>query len=192
VTAPRPDPAELVTRLQDDIRVDAARLHAAELRETPSYTPTTALPLDHPQRDRYRLDELVHVHGEEFVERAYVCLLKRRPDAAALLQTIDRLYRGDSKIAVLGDLRWSAEGRRQGMRVDSLRLRYVFWRITQWPVIGAVVERVALIAALPSIAREQRRLGQLLHDTESASAELTALRAEIAELRRHNERSGPA
>ena len=190
MTSPASDP-DLVTRLHDEIRADAARLRTVEVGDAPAPIATNALPLDHPQRDRYRLDELVHVHGEEFVERAYVCLLKRRPDAAALLQTVDRLYRGDSKIALLGDLRWSAEGRRHAVRVDGLRARYAFWRITQWPVIGAVVERVALIAALPSIAREQRRLGQLLHDYESASAELTALRTDIADLRRRSERSAP-
>lgn len=168
--------------LAAQIRAEAAGWPAPDA--TPDAAAAAApLPADHPQRDRYRLDELVHVHGEAFVERAWRCVLKRPPDAAALLATLERLHRGDSKIAILGDLRASAEGRRRGVRIDGLASRYAFWRATQWPLLGGLIERLALVAALPAIAREQRRLGQLLHDSEHAAAELAALRAELAALR---------
>lgn len=165
------------------IRADAQRLappDAAPDADAPG------LPLEHPQRRDVALDDLIHVHQEAFVERAWRCLLKRAPEPEALLAAVERLERGDSKIALLGDLRWSAEGRRVGVHVRGLRLRYAFWRLTRVPLLGGIVERLALVAALPAIAREQRRLGQLLADAEDASrlgAEVRALRREVAQLR---------
>lgn len=176
-----PSPAATRDALAAQIRAEAAQWPAADSLPAAAAV-SVAAPASAP-RQRYGLDDLVHVHSEAFVERAFRCLLKRPPDAAALLATLERLQRGDSKIAILGDLRASAEGRRQGVRVVGLAPRYAFWRATQWPLLGGLIERLVLIAALPSIAREQRRLGQLLHESDHAAAELAALRAELAALR---------
>lgn len=168
--------------LRDEIRAEAETLVPAE--NIAAVVHNEALPLDHPQRDRYDLDELIHVHHEAFVERAYRCLLKRSPDPAGLLATLDRLQRGDSKIAVLGDLRGSAEGRRHAVRVRGLRPRYAFWRLTRVPLLGGLIERIALIATLPSIAREQRRIAQqMLREDRDTAVELALLRAEVERLR---------
>ena len=169
--------------LREEIRAHAATLEQAAQPAQEDAWDTQALPAEHPQRSRYALDDLVHVHGEAFVERSYRYLVKRPPDALALLQSLERLQRGDSKIALLGDLRWAAEGRRHAVQVDGLRLRYLFWQATQWPVMGGFIECLALIGALPAIAREQRRIGQALHDDE-LQTELAELRAEMAELKR--------
>ena len=75
------------------------------------------------------------------------------------------------------------------MRIAGLAWRYRYWRMTRWPVVGGLVERLALIAELPQIAREQRRLGQAIaRHGEAANgddlvAELRALREEVAALR---------
>jgi hypothetical protein len=184
-SVPSPDAPQKASPavLREEIRTHAASLENATIPPRDSAIDAAALPADHPQRGRYTLDELVHVHGEAFVERSYRYLLKRPPDALALMLWLERLQRGDSKIALLGDLRWSAEGNRHGVLIEGLRLRYAFWRAAQWPWIGGVIERVALVGALPAIAREQRRLGQVLHD-DDAQAELAELRAEVAELKR--------
>jgi len=167
--------------LRREIRAEAEQLAPAAIGPRDE---GEVLPLDHPQRNRYDLDELVHVHHEVFAERAFRCLLKRPSDPAGLLDTLDRLQRGDSKIAILGDLRWSAEGRRHCVRVHGLRSRYAFWRLTRLPLLGGVIERIALIAALPTIAREQRRLAQsLLREDGEIAAEIAALRAEVERLR---------
>lgn len=185
---PEPD---ALAGLREEIRAHAAQWPPPQAMDAVAVPHDgAALPLDHPQRERYALDELVHVHGEAFVERAFRSLLKRAPDAAALLATLERLLRGDSKIAILGDLRWSQEGRRRGVRVDGLAVRYAFWRATQWPLAGGAIERLALLLELPAIAREQRRLGQLVHQAESEAAELAALRAEVAALRQQAGRQG--
>lgn len=167
--------------LQREIRNEAEQL--APVTTLP-HGHDEALPFDHPQRADYDLDELIHVHHEAFAERAFRSLLKQPPGPAGLLDILDRLQRGDSKIAILGDLRWSIEGRRHGVRVRGLRARYAFWWLTRIPLLGGAIERIVLIAALPVIAREQRRLAQaLLREESETAAELATLRAEVERLR---------
>lgn len=177
----RPDDA--LQQLQQEIRAAAEQLApppAADSRRR-ALAPD-AFPVDHPQRLRYALDDFLHVHNEEFAELAYRCLLKRPPDPGGQLLVLQRLAAGDSKIAILGDLRDSAEGRGYGVEVRGLNARYRFWRLCRLPVIGGLIERCALLLSLPEIAREQRRLGQALA-RDAAAAEVADLAAEVAHLR---------
>lgn len=173
------DPLE---SLQQQIRAEAATLAEAPSAATVRGAVPVVLALDHPQRLHYTLDDFMHVHNDEFVELAYRCLLKRPADAAGQLLALQRLAAGDSKIAILGDLRASAEGRGYGVEIAGLAGRYRFWRLTRLPLIGALIERLALIWNLPEIAREQRRLGQALAQ-QNASADIADLAAEVARLR---------
>ncbi|MEO8670254.1 MAG: hypothetical protein ABI411_02995 [Tahibacter sp.] len=183
-----------IQNLRTEIRTEAAALALPGMPAPDHPTPAnTALSLEHPQRNDYCLADFVHVHQEAFVELAYRCLLKRAPDGPGMLDLLHRLAEGDSKIAILGDLRWSVEGRGHAVRVRGLALRYRYWRVTRWPVIGGVIERCALILALPEIAREQRRLGQSIAqadrvaDTADLAVQLRAMRDELDALRRSRE-----
>jgi O-antigen chain-terminating methyltransferase len=175
--------------LRREIRAEADTL--PPFAATPAAAPAAneALPHDHPQRLSYALGEFVNVHNEAFVEMAYRCLLKRAPDPNGMLELMERLADGDSKVAILGDLRYSREGRGFGVHVAGLAWRYRFWRATRWPLVGGIIERLALVAELPQIAREQRRLGQALArhgdaaNGEDLVAEVRALRDEVAALR---------
>lgn len=190
MTAERPIDYDTLRR---EIRAEAEALPPARTAPAGPVAPTpaanAALPYDHPQRTSYALGDFVNVHNEAFVEMAYRCLLKRAPDPNGMLELMERLVDGDSKIAILGDVRWSREGRGFGVHVAGLAWRYRFWRVTRWPVVGGIVERLALVAELPQIAREQRRLGQALARHGDAAngddlvAELRALRDEVAALR---------
>ncbi|GMV28083.1 MAG: hypothetical protein AMXMBFR59_02080 [Rhodanobacteraceae bacterium] len=177
-----PEPSDPLSRLQQEIRADAATLPAYVANHVTPASAAAALPLDHPQRLAYTLDDFMHVHNDEFVELAYRCVLKRTADPTGHLDALQRLAAGDSKIAILGDLRASAEGRGYGVHIAGLTARYRFWRATRLPLVGALIERLALIWNLPEIAREQRRLGQALAQ-QNAAAELADLAAEVAHLR---------
>lgn len=175
-------------QLHAQIRSEALALPAPPASDVlPRAAVTAELPADHPQRLNYALDDFLHVHNEEFVELAYRCLLKRAPDAQGHLELLQRLAAGDSKIAILGDMRESVEGRGFGVEIRGLAARYRFWRLTRLPLIGSLIERAALLWNLPEIAREQRRLGQALA-RESHSGELVELAAELARLRREMQR----
>lgn len=176
------EPSDPLSRLQQEIRAEAAALPESVAAVAAPATAAAPLALDHPQRLTYSLDDFMHVHNDEFVELAYRCVLKRPADPTGQLDALQRLAAGDSKIAILGDLRASAEGRGYGVHVAGLASRYRFWRLTRLPLIGAVIERLALFWNLPEIAREQRRLGQALAQ-QNAAAELADLAAEVARLR---------
>lgn len=169
-------------RLHEEIRAEAAALPAPPPVEVASQPRAAPLAFDHPQRLDYALDDFLHVHNDEFVDLAYRCALKRPPDPTGHLHTLQRLAAGDSKVAILGDLCASAEGRGYGVRIAGLQARYRFWRLTRLPVVGALIERLALLWKLPEIAREQRRLGQSLAQ-QNAVAEIADLAAEVARLR---------
>jgi hypothetical protein len=168
--------------LQSQIRAEAQQLPLPPAVTAPRNMAQETLPADHPQRLHYALDDFLHVHNEEFVELAYRCLLKRAPDAAGQLEALQRLAAGDSKIALLGDLRHSVEGRGYGVQIRGLAPRYRFWRLTRLPLLGGMIERLALLWSLPEIAREQRQLGQALA-REHAGSEVADLAAEVARLR---------
>ncbi len=177
-----PNPSDPLDSLQQQIRAEAATLPEAPSAASVRGAAPVVLALDHPQRLHYTLDDFMHVHNDEFVELAYRCLLKRPADAGGQLLALQRLAAGDSKIAILGDLRASAEGRGYGVEIAGLAGRYRFWRLTRLPLIGALIERLALIWNLPEIAREQRRLGQALAQ-QNAAADIADLAAEVARLR---------
>lgn len=170
--------------LQQQIRDEAAALPPPDEAAPPVPGATAAVVLspDHPQRLHYALTDFLHVHNDEFVELAYRCVLKRAPDAAGHLHALQRLAAGDSKIAILGDLCASPEARGYGVEITGLAARHRFWRLTRLPVIGGLIERLALFWNLPEIAREQRRLGQALAQQHLA-ADLGDLAAEVARLR---------
>lgn len=182
--ADRDEDAAALRRLHAQIREQALALTPVDVDAQPPRPAVAAeLPADHPQRLSYALDDFLHVHNEEFVELAYRCLLKRAADAQGQLLALQRLAAGDSKIAILGDLRDSPEGRGYGVEIRGLAPRYRFWRLTRLRGIGGLIERLALFWNLPEIAREQRRLGQALA-RESHGGELIELAAELAQLRR--------
>lgn len=177
-----PTPTDPLDPLRRQIRAEAATLPEQPSTVASRGTAPAVLALDHPQRLHYTLDDFMHVHNDEFVELAYRCLLKRPADAGGQLLALQRLAAGDSKIAILGDLRASAEGRGYGVEIAGLAGRYRFWRLTRLPLFGALIERLALIWSLSEIAREQRRLGQALAQ-HNAGADLADLAAEVARLR---------
>ncbi|UXI67962.1 hypothetical protein [Tahibacter amnicola] len=170
--------------LRQEIRREADALPVSATAAPAAATTPAELPLDHPQRLRYALQEFVPIHNEAFVDLAYRCLLKRSPDPAGMVECLQRLAAGDSKIAILGDIRWSLEGRGHAVEVTGLAPRYRFWRLTRLPLVGGLIERLALVWGLPEIAREQRRLGQALARSDSG-AETAELAAQVRELREH-------
>jgi GT2 family glycosyltransferase/glycosyltransferase involved in cell wall biosynthesis len=56
--------------------------------------------------------ELLHLDGEEFVNRTYVTLFRRLPDSDGLVNYLTELRSGVSKLEILSRLRKSTEGRK--------------------------------------------------------------------------------
>lgn len=93
-----------------------------------------------------------------FIQTAYAALLNRRPDEAGLRHYSAELAAGRSRIMVLGELRYSDEGRRVGTPVPNLRRRFLLHRLYRIRVLGRVLRTLTGVAALPGLLRDVSRL----------------------------------
>lgn len=107
------------------------------------------------------LARLLERDGTGFVVGAYADLLGRDPDRDALAHYRDELVSGRlPKVAILGVLRHSPEGRRRGRPVPGLRRRVLLQRAYGVPVFGRVLRTAAAVVALPRLMRDLQRLEQ--------------------------------
>lgn len=105
----------------------------------------------------YSVAELTQFHYQTFVEIAYQALLKRPPEPEGLKAFLGRLALGHGKIAVLGSLRYSAEGRRAAVKVRGLSLRYTYYLLSRLPLIGYGMDLLGALFSLPKFIRHQNQ-----------------------------------
>jgi O-antigen chain-terminating methyltransferase len=102
---------------------------------------------------------LLEPSDEAFVTHAYHMLLRREPDATGGSHYLERLRTGRStKIQVLGQLRYSREGRQAGVTVPGLWLPFVLQTVYRLPVIGGILALAALILRPRDLIARLRRL----------------------------------
>lgn len=116
------------------------------------------------QRLDYAIAELTGSDYVDFVEHAFRAILKRPSDEGGRAQQLQLLAQGSGKAEVIGNLRWSPEGRRIGARVRGLLPRYALAKLGRVRGIGFVVQWALAFAALPLLLRHQRAA-----DTQAAA-----------------------
>ena len=173
-------------RVKAEIRVEA---DAARLRAPLSHDGT----IDRARLD-YRIAELTGEHYTAFVDRAFRALLKRPPDEPGLDAQVRLLAAGAAKAEVLGNLRYSPEGRHIGTRVSGLLPRYALAKLTRVPVVGYGINWLIAFAGLPLLLRHQRaadtrnaaqfqsaeaNAGQIAHDVRGTNARVDEVRNEV-------------
>lgn len=150
--------------------------------------------------DRARLDysiaELTGDHYTAFVDAAFRALLKRPPDEPGLDAQIRLLAAGAPKAEVLGNLRYSPEGRAIGTRVRGLLPRYALAKLTRVPVVGFGLNWLIAFAGLPLMLRHQRaadtrnaaqfldaqaHAGRIADDVRGTNARVDGVRGELGE-----------
>lgn len=151
-------PDEQLERARREIRAQAAALRAQPLLERRALdvnSPANNAFADSARMD-YRVGELTDTHHRAFLDGAFRALLKRVPSAGEAHAQAALLAAGTSKIEILGNLRWSPEGRRVGARVAGLRPRYLLTKTRRVPVLGYLLDWAIALAGLPLQARHQR------------------------------------
>jgi hypothetical protein len=145
-------------RIKDEIRADAvaARERLAQAESPPTPVAPATISVVEPSRDAYSLEELVNLHYTNFLDQAFAALLRRPPDSAAYTLQMQLLEQGRSKVEILGNLRYSNEGRAIGVRIPGLLPRYLVAKATRIPVLGYVLEWIMCFGGLPRIVRGQR------------------------------------
>lgn len=122
----------------------------------PRAIPADASKHNRAARSGYTIPELSRHHFTTFVDQAFRAILKRPPDAPGFEAHLRSLIAGTSKIEILGDLRYSPEGRLAGVKIRNLLPRYVLSKLYRIPVLGYLLEWLVCVAGLPFIARHQR------------------------------------
>jgi O-antigen chain-terminating methyltransferase len=105
---------------------------------------------------RVAITELARHAGPTFVDQAYRAILKRGPDPAGFERQMAALAGGTNKIELLGDLRYSEEGRRVATEIPGLAPRYFVARLGRVPVLGALWRWFVALVSLPHLLRHQR------------------------------------
>ncbi|HEV7489328.1 MAG TPA: methyltransferase domain-containing protein [Rhodanobacteraceae bacterium] len=188
---------EYLERVKSEIRAeaDAARLRAPLPRKAlPESSTAEAARSDGIDRGRldYAIGELTGLQYVAFVDNAFRALLKRPADEPGKDRQLRLLAVGAGKAEVLGNLRFSSEGRRVGVRVRGLLPRYALAKMVRIPVIGYVLEWLLALAAVPLLLRHQRgadtQNAARFHDVDAHLArraeELQALAARFDEMKR--------
>jgi hypothetical protein len=141
-------------RIKAVIRADADALRSrATLPERIANARAAELPI---ASGGTSIPELARFAGPAFVDNAYRTILGREPDAAGFAQQMAALGAGANKIEILGDLRYSAEGRQRNVPIPGLRPRYLVAKLGRVPVAGAIVQWIVAALSLPHLLRHQR------------------------------------
>lgn len=138
--------------------------------------PSSATPVELPEFSRkpsYAAEELLRFNDKAFIRHTYLAALNREPDSEGSAHYLEQIRSGRlTKIEVLGRLRYSAEGRSQGVTIKGLTARFALRLAMRIPVLGYVLESAWLLFTLPSVARKLRALEAALHEETSRLTEM--------------------
>jgi len=110
-------------------------------------------------KPEYVLHELLQYSDADFVDTAYLTLLRRPADPVGKEHFLAALRGGQlDKVEVLGNIRFSEEGRRQSVHVDGLLLPY---KLHQWRRVRGVGMVLAFAMAIVRLPRMVRHLQML-------------------------------
>jgi SAM-dependent methyltransferase len=130
----------------------------------------------HPAAAGVSLSDLLARDGIEFVGLAYRTVLGRGADEQGRRHLMRSLADGRDKIELLGDLRWSPEGRRVGRTIPGLLPRYLARRLYRLPLVGRPLRLLTALPRVPRMMRDMALLGQAQReaqrDQQAALAEL--------------------
>ncbi len=122
------------------------------------------------QRNDWSLVELLAYYDREFVQNAYLVILKRDADVDGLVDRIRKLQSGEmSRVEVLFRLRYGPEGKQGGVRIRGLLRAFLIERICAVPVLGLLPRYLVALARLPRMQRELEEIRGLIvmHKNES-------------------------
>jgi O-antigen chain-terminating methyltransferase len=119
---------------------------------TMNRSPMQTSDLNHP----VSIASFLAFHDDEFIHHAYQCVLGRNPDSDGLPHYLTLLRQGESKIEILGRLRYSREGRQLKVKIPGLLLAFGLQRAYRLPLLGRLLHIISCAYHLPDIERAQR------------------------------------
>jgi len=149
---------ELMERVRAEVtarRAQAALLAGAEVPVGLSNgLPRWSSPEPWPElRHAYTLPELLKYSDEDFVEVVFRTLLRRPADASGSTHYVEALRSGaQTKIEVLGNIRFSEEGRARNIHVDGLLIPYTLHRWRHKRFVGRFVRAALMVGRVRNVA----------------------------------------
>ena len=108
--------------------------------------------------EAYDLNDLLKYHDRDFVNNAYRAILKREPDEAGFLYNLHLLQSGVfNKIDILASLRYSDEGKENGVQITGLRWPATIRTLERLPGLGYLLQLLLAFVRLPLMIRSQRQ-----------------------------------
>lgn len=123
-----------------------------------------------PVQPAQSLAQLLEKQGSDFVECAFLTLLKRPPEAAVLYRQAARLREGESKLQLLGELAALPEGAPAAGRVPGLAAALSRRRLARLPLLGGLVRAFGGIEGDAPAERRARASEQRILALEAALA----------------------
>ena len=143
-------------------RSDALRLAITRLKPLQLDEAATEVGRDY-QRQTWSLDELLGYYDRQFVQNAYLALLKREVDPDGLKSRLHVLRTGQaSRLELLFQLRYGPEGRQHKTVVKGLQRARVIERLYRRPVIGLIPRYLHALFYLPRMQRDMEELRGLI------------------------------
>ena len=115
------------------------------------------------QRQRWSVGELLAYHDRQFVQHAYLVLLKRDADVEGLTSRLQQLHSGAlSRLELLFRLRYGPEGKQHNTVVKGLLRAFVIERACRVPVLGVIPRYLRALLYLPRLQRDIEELRGLI------------------------------
>ena len=115
------------------------------------------------QRQRWSVGELLAYHDRQFVQHAYLVLLKRDADVEGLNARLQMLQSGrTSRLELLFRLRYGPEGKQHKTVVKGLARAFAIERLCRIPVLGLLPRYLRALLYLPRMQGEIEQLRGLI------------------------------
>lgn len=143
-------------------RSDTPRLAGARFRPLQLSGVADAVGRDY-QRQAWSVGELLGFYDRQFVQNAYLVLLKRDADMEGLTARLQMLHSGEiSRLELLFRLRYGPEGKQHATVVRGLLRAFAIERLCRIPVVGVIPRYLRALLYLPRMQRDIEQLRGLI------------------------------
>jgi len=143
-------------------RSDTVRLAGARFKPLQLGGNAEAVGRDY-QRQQWSVGELLAYYDRQFVQNAYLVLLKRDADVEGLNARLQMLHTGKAtRLDILFRLRFGAEGKQHKTAVKGLLRAFAIERMCRVPVLGLIPGFVRALVYLPRMQRDIEQLRGLI------------------------------
>lgn len=143
-------------------RSDTVRLAGARFKPLQLGASAEVVGRDY-QRQHWSVAELLQYYDRQFVQNAYLVLLKRDADVEGLNARLQMLHTGKAtRLDILFRLRYGPEGKQQKTVVKGLLRAFVIERLCRVPVLGLVPGFLRALVYLPRMQRDIEQLRGLI------------------------------